>query len=53
MMMIPQTSIRYTLRYSPDGGINWHVIALDIAEDNYTLPSIDHLPGSTTAGGLL
>lgn len=39
--------LRYTLRYSPDGGSTWHVIALDIPGTEYTLPSIDELPGST------
>jgi hypothetical protein len=39
--------LRYTLRYSPDGGNSWHVIALDTPDEEYTLPSIDRLPGST------
>lgn len=43
--------LRYTIRYSPDGGSTWHVIALDIPGIEYTLPSINGLPGSTA--GLL
>ncbi len=51
--------VSVTLRYSPDGGTHWHVIALDqgmdvvsgVTNGRYVLPEIPDLPGSTA--GLL
>jgi hypothetical protein len=38
------TSVRYTLRYSNDGGRSWFVVASDLTKTEYTV-DLDELPG--------
>ena len=40
-----------TIQYSPDGGLSWWVLALDVDGNAYTIPALDGFPGS--ARGLL
>ncbi len=38
--------LHYTVRYSPDAGTSWYVVALDHHDPTLVLQSIDGLPGS-------
>jgi hypothetical protein len=41
--------LRYVVRYSPDNGTTWHVLATDWPSTTLTLTDLDWLPGSSQA----
>jgi hypothetical protein len=42
-------NLRYVVRYSPDNGTTWHVLATDWPSTTLTLTDLDWLPGSSQA----
>ena len=42
----------HTIEYSPDGGVNWIVIASQVAGNEYQL-NLGDVPGTNGSGGLV